>query len=223
VAYHFYSEREVHMNADQKDVNRGFWLQWVLASAIGFGVGAILASGLSYALFPRDTFDIVIGVSFGILFGSVGGLAQWLVLRQQFTGVGLWVPVSALGFMIATGIAAGIVQPVASSSNTLAFLFAGIFGVIGGLIQWLVLRMEGMGMGWWLVPNLLGSLLGIALGIPVVNAMSTANYDFGLFVLFGAAFGAGLGIITAWPLDWLLRHPQSASRVEAAPSAQKQI
>jgi hypothetical protein len=208
------------MNANQKDVSRGFWLQWVLASAIGFGVGAILASGLSYALFPRDTFDVVIGVSFGILFGAVGGLAQWLILREQFTGVGLWVPASALGFVIATGIAAGMGQPVASNSSALAFLFAAIFGLIGGLIQWLILRMQGMGIGWWLVPNLLGSLLGIALGIPVVNAMNPANYNFGLFVLFGAAFGAGLGIITAWPLDWLLHHPESGSRVEATRSAQ---
>jgi hypothetical protein len=205
------------MNADQKEVSRGFWLQWTLASAIGFSVAAIFASGLSFALFPRDTFDIVTGLSFGIVFGALGGLAQWLVLRKQFPGTGLWVPTSAFGFLIAAGTATSMGQQL--NSNALALLFAVIFGVIGGLMQWLILRRHGMGMVWWLTPNLLGSLLGIALAIPVINAMYETEY-YGLFVLFGAAFGAGLGIITGGPLDWLLRHPQSEANIEAARTAQ---
>lgn len=202
------------MNTNQKDVGWGFWLRWVLANAIGFGVGAFLAISVSYTLFPRNTFDVVIGVSFGILFGAVGGLAQWLAMRRWITGINLWVPASALSFVIATGIVAGIGQQVAS--NALAFLFATIFGVTSGLMQWLILRRQGVSLGWWLAATILGSLLGIAFGIPAINAMRAGSYGIATLFGFGAAFGTGLSVTTGGALDWLLRHPKAGPKAEAA-------
>jgi hypothetical protein len=207
------------MNANQKDVSRGlwlFWLWWVLANALGFGVGAVLALSVSYVLFPRNTFDVVIGVSFGLLFGAVGGLAQWLVLRSRITEVSLWAPANALGFMLAASIAASMVQQVTFNSNALAFLFAALFGVTGGLMQWLILRRQGVTVEWWLPASLLGSLLGITLSIPAINAMRTGSYGITTLFGFGVAFGVGLSVTTGSALDWLLRHPKSAHSAEAA-------
>ncbi len=207
------------MNTNQKDVSRGlwlFWLWWVLANTLGFGVGAFLALSVSYALFPRNSFDVVIGVSFGILFGAAGGLAQWLVLRRRITEVSLWAPANALGFMIAAGIAASIGQQVASNAIASAFLYAAIFGVAGGLMQWLILRRQGVTVEWWLPASLLGSLLGITLSIPAIDAMRTGSYGMATLFGFGAAFGAGLSVTTGGALDWLLRHPKAGSRAEEA-------
>ncbi|HUE97838.1 MAG TPA: hypothetical protein VMN99_01215 [Anaerolineales bacterium] len=75
------------MNTNQNDVGRGFWFAWVLASAIGFGVGATLA--LLTALYAQINSPTAFAISFGIVLGVVGGLAQWLVLRRWFTRINL--------------------------------------------------------------------------------------------------------------------------------------
>jgi hypothetical protein len=218
VTRHSYSEREVRMNTNQNNIGRGFYLQRVLASAMGFGVGAILGMLASIALLPRDTSPVVFAASFGVLFGAVGGLAQWLVLRRKIPEVGLWVPASALGFMVAMGIAESGKQGT-SNPNAFASLFAAIFGVTSGLLQWLNLRKQGVTVGWWLAANLLGSLLGIVLSIPALTAMQTwgSGARFIMILLgFGAPFGLGLSVITGGALVWLLRRPKSGPRAEVA-------
>ena len=209
------------MNANQKDVGWGFWLWWVLASAIGFCVGSIL--GFIMPIFANINHPVAFGILFATVFGAVGGLAQWLVLRRQIPEVGLWAPASALGFVIAAGIVAIVAsmdQQVASNSN-IFFLFAAVYGVTGGFLQWLILRRQGVAVGWWLAANLLGSLLGIALATPSIAALGSGNrYPSALFILillwFGAALGVGLGVTTGGALVWLLRHPKSGPRKEAA-------
>jgi drug/metabolite transporter superfamily protein YnfA len=209
------------MNANQKDVGWGFWLWWVLASVMGYGVGAIL--GFVIPIFANINHPAAFGILFGVVFGAVGGLAQWLVLRRQIPEVGLWAPASALGFVIAAGIVAIVAsmdQQVASNSN-IFFLFAAVYGVTGGFLQWLILRRQGVAVGWWLAANLLGSLLGIALGNPASAAFQTGErYPGGIFLMilfgFGAALGVGLGVTTGGALVWLLRHPKSGPKAEAA-------
>lgn len=199
------------MNANQNHVGRGFYLQWVLASAIGFGVGAIL--GMVMAIYADINTPVAFAISFGIVFGAVGGLAQWLILRRHIPEVGLWAPASALGFMITIGISASMDQSV-------WFLFIPVFAVTVGLVQWLILRKQGVPVGWWLAANLLGSLLGMALSYPALTAIQAERYAGAVFVMilfgFGAAFGIGLGVTTGGALVWLLRHPKSGPSAESA-------
>ena len=122
--------------------------------------------------------------------------------------------------MIAAGIVASMGQQVASNFN-IFFLFAAAYGVTGGFLQWLILRKQGLAIGWWLAANLLGSLLGIALGSPASAALQSGErYPGGIFLMIlfglGAAFGVGLGVTTGGALVWLLRHPKSGPRAEAA-------
>lgn len=205
------------MNTERTNVGLGFWLQWILASAIGFCVGSI--AGFIIPISANISHPVAFGILFATVFGAVGGLGQWLVLRRWITGINLWAPVSALSFAIAAGITAvSVDQQVASK---FWFLFAAVFGVTGGFMQWLMLRKQGMPVGWWLAANLLGSLLGVALGSPASAALGSGErYPGGIFLMIlfglGTAFGVGLGVTTGGTLVWLLRHPKSGPRAEAA-------
>ena len=214
VVCRLYSERDVHMNTNQNDVGKGFYLQWVLVSTIGFCVGSIV--GLITPLFANISRPVAFGILFAMVFGAVGGLAQWLVLRGQIPEIGLWAPATALGCTIAAAIVATIVaslgEQVVSNFNFFV-LFAAGYGVTGGLLQSLILRKQGVSVGWWLAATFLGSLLGSALNYPAGVALQSGpghptNIFFLILFGLGAGFGLGLGIITGGALVWLRRHPK---------------
>ena len=76
------------MNTERTNIGTGFWLQWVLASMLGFAAGAAMGNAVT-------------DWAFTALFGAVGGFMQWLVLRRQIAAAGWWVLASTLGFAIA--------------------------------------------------------------------------------------------------------------------------
>lgn len=82
-----------------------------------------------------------------------------------------------------------------------------VFGVLSGIMPWLVLRRQVARAGWWVPAHLLGSLVGGALGIIAFQAVILIGFYQFDWVAAGAMFGAGLGAITGITLDWLLRHP----------------
>ena len=152
------------MNANQMTTGRGYWLAWFLASVIGFGMGAVLGMSFAYRFFPTDTFDAANGITLGIVMGATGGYFQWVVLRERIAGAGLWGLASALGFGSAMGAPAA-----ANPAEDLAmagFLILLVFGVVGGILQWLILRRKVTRAGWWPLANLLGSLVA-AISFPI--------------------------------------------------------
>lgn len=161
------------MNTNRNDVSKGFYLQWILASTIGFCVGSIV--GFLMPIFINLSNPVAFGILFATVFGAIGGLAQWLVLRRHIPDVSLWVLTSALGFMIAAGIVASLRSQQVLSTFNIFFLFAAIYGVIGGFLQWLILRKQGVTIGWWLAANLVGSLFGSALNYPASAALEQAR------------------------------------------------
>ena len=78
--------------------------------------------------------------------------------------------------------------------------------ILLGVLQWLVLRQEVAGAGWWIVAPTLGLLLAIpvvgfvtwATGAPVDSTVGG--------LLRWHAFGAAYGLSTGTALVWLLRH-----------------
>ena len=194
------------MSADQMNTGKGYWLAWFLASAMGFGIGAILGGSFAYRFFPTDTFDAANGITLGIVMGATGGYFQWVVLRERIAGAGLWGLASALGFGSAMG------APAAANSTEnpamAGFLILSVFGVVGGILQWLILRRKVPRAGWWLLANLLGSLVG-TISFPIAVTISeTGNWGLALMA-FGLVFGAGIGAITGAGLVWLLRQSPS--------------
>lgn len=203
------------MNTNQKSIGFGFWLTWVLASTIGFGAGAVAGIVILYAV--RVPESPAFPILFGIIFGAVGGLAQWLVLRRQIPDSGLWIPFSALGLMLAIATSASMAQP----SGNPFFAVAVIYGLIGGFLQWLILEKRGVSIGWWIAASLLGSFLGSLLNGPTAAAIPWD--EFGLsakfllsFFFLGIPFGLGVGIITGGALIWFLRNPKTGSTGETS-------
>ena len=195
------------MSENPMNTGRGYWVAWFLASVMGFGIGAILGGSFAYRFFPTDTYDAANGITLGIVMGATGGYFQWVVLRERLAGAGLWTLAAALGFGLAMGSPAAA-NP-AENPAMAGFLILCVFGVIGGILQWLILRRKVPRAGWWPLANLLGSLVG-AICLPIAVAISeTGNWDLALMT-FGLVFGAGNGAITGAALVWLLR--QSPSR-----------
>lgn len=196
------------MNTNQNNVGKGYWLAWFLASVMGFGMGALLGVQSAYRSSHSDTSNAIMGLMIGIVMGAIGGYLQWVVLRERITGAGLWVLASALGF----GLAIGATGVIGADENygMAGILIGSVYGVAGGILQWLALRRKIARARWWLLANLLGSLVGV-MGMPVVAAISEAgNWDLAVMT-FGLLFGAGYGAITGAALVWMLRQSPSAN------------
>ena len=200
------------MNTNQKNVGGGFWLAWVLASVMGFVVGALLGMNVAYGFFDRDGSDATIGVIAGIGMGAVSGFLQWVVLREKVARAGWWALASALGFAISLGALGAIGIGESNENYVMAgILFAAIFGIVGGSLQWLVLRRAGIARaGLWVPANIFGSLVA-AIGFPISSTIgATGNYGLSA-IMFGLLLGAGLGAIPGAVLVWLLRRSPSSN------------
>jgi hypothetical protein len=200
------------------------WLQWVLASVLGYGGGATVGNALAN-LIPAMTCTQSFSDSFidrltnfaciqpsltliliVVLLGLGGGFMQWLVLRRRIAGAGWWIPASALGFPLALVIADKAMRVVGDFAAA-PILLGVLFGVLSGSMPWLVLRRQNARAGWWLPAHLLGAVFGGALGIVGFHAAALMGlYQF-TWAAAGAMFGAGLGAITGIALVWLLRQP----------------
>jgi hypothetical protein len=204
---------------ERTNIGTGFWLQWVLASILGFAVGAAIYNAIvnsitsmtctlssSDSLVDRLTnFPCILPTLGTALIGAVGGFMQWLVLRRQVAGVGWWVPASTLGFPVALVIAEGAMR-LGGDSVAVPILLGVLFGILSGIMPWLVLRRQLARAGWWVPAHLLGSLVGGAMGIVAFHAVALIGFYQFCWAAAGAMFGAGLGAITGITLVWLLRH-----------------
>lgn len=207
------------MNTERTNVGWRFWLAWVLASIFGYVVGALLGMYVAYGFFDRDVFDATIGITAGIVMGATAGCLQWVVLREKVARAGAWILASTLGFTITLGTLGAIGIGESNESYVMAgLLFAAVFGVAGGVLQWLVLRRAGIARaGLWVAASIIGSLV-TAIGFPMSSAIGmSGNYGLSAMV-FGLLLGGGLGAIPGAVLVWLLRQSPS-SKIEGMATA----
>ena len=200
------------MNTERTNTGWGFWLAWILVSILGFVVGALLGLYVAYGFFDRDVFDATIGIALGIVMGATAGCLQWVVLRQIVAQAGPWILASTLGFTITLGMLGAIGIGESNEDYVRAgILFAAVFGVAGGILQWLVLRRAGIARaGLWVLASIFGSLVA-AMGFPISATIgATGNYGLSGMV-FGLLLGIGLGAIPGAVLAWLLRQTHSST------------
>lgn len=207
------------MNTNQKKVGIGFWLTWVSASALGFGVGPILGVAIPVA---AHVDGIARPVLFGAIFGATGAFAQWMIIRRQAQEAGLWIPFSAVAFMMSVMSAASGGSNVSPDFNPL-FILAGIYGLLGGFLQGLLLEKRGVPIVWWMAASVIGGLLGAAVSGSAIAAVdSKAAWQLGTMESFliwfrlGAPIGLGLGITTGATLIWFSRNQKVESNEETA-------
>ena len=113
--------------------NWRFWLQWILATTLGWLLGG--------AIFP-----IEIGA------GAAIGFLQWLVLRPFFYQTWWWIAYSAVGWILGWGVL--LILP----SST---VFSGvILGLSMGIAQWIPLRKWVPQAFWWPLVSALAWMIG---------------------------------------------------------------
>ena len=208
------------MNTNQKNIGVAFWLTWVLSSTIGFGLGAIL--DIAALLGMRTPDSVGFPILFGAIFGAIGAFAQWTVIRRQIQNVDLWIPFSALAFMLAVATAASMDSRLSSYLNPF-FVIAAIYGLLGGFLQGLILEKQGVFIGWWIIASLVGGLIAGAMnGSALAAVQGNAAWQPGtiefLLIWFriGAPIGLGLGITTGAALVWFSRNPKSGKIADTA-------
>lgn len=126
------------------------WAQWVMATALGWIVGAGLGS------------EIGIGAMIGVL--------QWLILRPHIRRAGWWAPATAIGW------SAGWLLVIAMLPPEQSFLAGIVVGTCVGVLQWLVLQRGLHRAGWWVIVSALGwaaSMTSFA-GVLLVGAAAGA-------------------------------------------------
>jgi hypothetical protein len=163
---------------------------WLLANfvacAIGFGVGGgVLRALLQPAIEIAPTrMDVawVAGTSTAaaaLVLGTVLGVGQWLVLRQVIHA-DLWVPATCIGWVLAgflvafpsggiswktlpeAGPITPLVPPVVVLPLLIVLLSAG---------QWLVLRRDSVGAGWWLLVNVGALVVALLAGFVAASVL----------------------------------------------------
>jgi hypothetical protein len=213
------------VNNEHITIAQGFRRTWTVANTLGLGAGmaifAAIAEGIeqSGVLGSGEAGDIV-GHLIGLLFaGVLFGLMQWLVLRRYVLRTGWAVLGASVGLWLGYGGGYAI----------LGFPFDYILGpalagLLAGSVQWLALRRQVAGAGWWVVANtfglMLGSMVGVAIAFLGLGEAIGGNY-FGWIVLNGiicGVNGAIGGAIGASVLVRLLRRTAPAAAQAALAS-----
>lgn len=156
---------------------------------------------------------VLAAVLCGAACGSTIGLAQWLVLRRELKNIGLWVGATiagyaSIGLLILLGnifepgwlnwavtvIVNGKmywlarVQPTWQGSSWLpGAITLVLFGIVLGIIQWLVLRRRVRHAGWWIAVSAGGMVLGAALSTSSVPWATFVCLVWAVPILLGAA------------------------------------
>ena len=77
--------------------------------------------------------------------------------------------------------------------------------IVLGALQWLVLREQVAGAGWWVLANTLGLIVaGPVVGFVTWATGTPVDSAIGGFLRW-LAFGAAYGVVTGTTLSWLLR------------------
>ncbi len=207
-----------------------FGLQWMLAGTLGWSLGwmafiiavetaatsrwlgSTIASIISYNLW-----GFVQELAAFAAFGAALGTTQWFVLRTRLHRASWWILASA------TGIAMGwlLEQVVDGSISHLAGISLddiggwAAFGVVLGVMQWLVLRTGVHRAGWWILASVVALVLGGVAAkvgdhiaglfhsqIPGIQSPIDVAIDFATLAIFGTVREAITGLV----LLWLLRH-----------------
>ncbi|NER95538.1 MAG: hypothetical protein F6J86_17135 [Symploca sp. SIO1B1] len=129
---------------------------------------------------------------FFIIWGTVTGMMQWSVLRRHLYQADWWVSATVAGCMIAG-------HPLINYADNavIVIVYSVLFGIMPGMMQWLVLRQQVYQAGWWILASFMGY------GVPFALFETESN---GL--IFGVVLFIMLAVMSGVVMTWLLRHPR---------------
>lgn len=181
--------------APQRGPGWRVWFLWLLGSAWGWGYGMYTPYGTSGGIETLRSSPPVVWAGFlGVATGAVlVGVLQWLVLRRHLTQANRWLLVP-FGAAAVVGVA---VFGLGALDADLGWVVGtGSYGLAAGVLQWLVLRHQVSGAGWWIPASTVGWIVGLPSGEAV-------GWN---------GLGAAHGIVTGAMLVLLLR--QRARRAD---------
>jgi hypothetical protein len=183
------------MTVERMHISRRLWLQWVLASVVGFFLGFIVTWGaISKVERMLPAFEIMASAAFG----AGVGIMQWRIVRRHVSGARWWALASILGSVVGTGVGIAVLLAAgyhidyirgATASAEWGIIISAVGGAMVGVMQWSILQREFSKAGWWVLASAAGWAL-VQLG------------GIGCF-----AAPVWLGAVTGLALVWLLRQP----------------
>lgn len=188
------------MRSERASIGWQFWLQWLGATGVSWGGGAILYYALDLAV-PGGVGEVV-GET---IWGLVVGIGQWVVLRQWLDRAGWWILASAGGNLLATSV--GVVLQGVLGENVGGLILTIGLGLVPGVLQWLFLRQQVARAGWWVLAStalVFGALLA---GVATSSGVGQPESGFGFGTVAGIVSGVVFAITSGLVLIWLLRRP----------------
>jgi hypothetical protein len=232
-----------HPNRLKEKPDRAFSLRWALATSLGGTLSWILTYSLAffYVVSPHGSVErakeimlagtnplgifLCLGGLLCLTFGLSVGLAQVLVLRKRPTWTRpmsqAWAINSTFSYVLA------FAPPVAlmgqGGSMCLAFLAAGLAGLLLSWLQWLSLRQYVHGVDIWMFANVIGATFASAIAALVGYTFYTTRivpisdffFDLGYAIVATIVLAAGLlvyGLITGIALNKMERDTTAHAR-----------
>jgi len=206
------------MTIEQTKIGWGFWLKWVLATTVGFGICVIVSRVVSHNVgemigskldnsFIFPFIPLLAGFFYTICAGVGVGIMQWLILRRRVSRVGWWAPSIVAGMVLASVLllALSIARKYfLDSENFFALgmiILLSLGGTLAGVFQWFFLRRQISRAGWWVLASAVGWSLG------AVVWFSSWFRFLGILNAIGLFFVIIMGAVTGGALVWLLRQP----------------
>ena len=173
-------------------VGWSFWLQWTLATWLGFLISLLLVE-------VGEKPDVSIWE--GAIGGVTIGLSQWLVLRQRFDRAIGWLVVNCLIWGLLAGISLGAVGWAAPRTPTISLrvIYGAIngaqVGALVGFTQWLAIRPQVRRPWGWILANMVSWSLGLSFGWAVGGVLRQMTRLF---------LGEIIGLTIAWAIVAIL-------------------
>ncbi|HEY5563299.1 MAG TPA: hypothetical protein VIK72_16395 [Clostridiaceae bacterium] len=105
------------------------------------------------------------GGFYGAIVGVTLGVAQWLLLRKYLNKVGYWILLTSIGWVLFNELNILNLFGEAKGIAIIPDLIHGtVFGVILGVLQWLLLRKRLQKSSWWIIASIAASTLGVTVG-----------------------------------------------------------
>jgi hypothetical protein len=176
-------------------MKRSFLALWVLANATAASVAVGLVWGTAHSgAIGKGVQSILL---FFVVPGVFAGATQWLVMRGRMPHANWLVFASAfgwgLGIVLLILIVATMVATGAEESGTTTLLMSIAPGLVSGTVQWLLLRRQVAGSGWWILATTIAFSAQILFFFVVRQG---EDLSFAVSVAGGFLSGAGYGLFT---------------------------
>jgi hypothetical protein len=195
-------------------------IQWASLSTYGLTIGlpmgfaillvwSFLGNKILEVAGSSSVVSIINTVIFASTLGVFLGAFQARVFKFQNMSISGWIIASIMGLSVGA-ICIVVLYNQSNLFETAEHLSIGaIFGLLLGIAQWLVLRLQFAKSGWWIVASLVGGILSSVIFDPLMLIVDTIESPWGfMFFLFFSGFVIGLiyATTTGIYLWWFLKN-----------------